>query len=137
MSLGALDFGLIVDGAVIIVENCIRRLTEDQHRLGRVLSREERFQSVFAASREVARPSIFGVFIILAVYLPILTLTGVEGKMFHPMAITVITALFGAMILSVTFVPAAVAIAFRGRISEKENPVMRIAKKALAQRIAQ
>jgi heavy metal efflux system protein len=132
MSLGALDFGLIVDGAVIIVENCIRRLTEDQHRFGRVLTREERFKSVFAASREVARPSIFGVFIILAVYLPILTLTGVEGKMFHPMAITVITALFGAMILSVTFVPAAIAITFRGRISEKENPVMRIAKQAYA-----
>ena len=132
MSLGALDFGIIVDGAVIIVENCIRRLAWEQHRLGRLQTREERFQTVFAASREVARPSIFGVFIILAVYLPILALTGVEGKMFHPMAITVIVALMGAMILSVTFVPAAVALSIRGRLAEKENVVMRAAKKIYA-----
>ncbi len=128
MSLGALDFGLIVDGAVIIVENCIRRLAEGQHRLGRLPTREERFALVFSATKEVARPSIFGVFIILAVYLPILTLTGVEGKMFHPMAYTVILALLGAMILSVTFIPAVIAIVFTGPISEKENRVMRAAK---------
>jgi cobalt-zinc-cadmium resistance protein CzcA len=128
MSLGALDFGLIVDGAVIIVENCIRRLAEGQHRLGRVLEREERFALVYSATKEVARPSIFGVLIIMAVYLPILTLTGVEGKMFQPMALTVILALLGAMILSVTFIPAAVALTFGGRLSEKENPVMRAAK---------
>jgi heavy metal efflux system protein len=128
MSLGALDFGLIVDGAVIIVENCIRRLAEGQHRLGRVLEREERFALVFSATKEVARPSIFGALIIMAVYLPILTLTGVEGKMFQPMALTVILALLGAMILSVTFIPAVVALAFGGRLSERENPVMRAAK---------
>jgi cobalt-zinc-cadmium resistance protein CzcA len=132
MSLGALDFGLIVDGAVIIVENCIRRLAEEQHRLGRIAGREERFATVFAATKEVARPSIFGVFIILAVYIPILTLTGVEGKMFHPMAYTVILALLAAMILSVTFIPAIVALTFTGRISEKENFAMRAAKSAYA-----
>ncbi|MEO6095419.1 MAG: CusA/CzcA family heavy metal efflux RND transporter [Fibrobacteria bacterium] len=132
MSLGALDFGLIVDGAVIIVENCIRRLAEEQHRLGRIADREERFATVFAATKEVARPSIFGVFIILAVYIPILTLTGVEGKMFHPMAYTVILALMAAMILSVTFIPAIVAITFSGRISEKENFAMRAAKSVYA-----
>ena len=132
MSLGALDFGLIVDGAVIIVENCIRRLAEGQHRLGRLPTREERFALVFSATKEVARPSIFGVFIILAVYLPILTLTGVEGKMFHPMAYTVIIALLGAMILSVTFIPAVIAIVFTGPISEKENRVMRAAKAVYA-----
>ncbi len=130
MSLGALDFGLIVDGAVIIVDNCIRRLVKEQHHLGRILTREERFKTVFEATREVARPSVFGVFIILAVYLPVLALTGVEGKMFHPMALTVVLALLGAMILSVTFIPAAVAISFRGRLSEKENPVMRAAHRA-------
>jgi cobalt-zinc-cadmium resistance protein CzcA len=128
MSLGALDFGLIVDGAVIIVENCIRRLAAEQHALGRVATREERFATVFSATKEVARPSIFGVFIILAVYIPILALTGVEGKMFHPMAYTVILALLAAMLLSVTFIPAIVAITFTGRISEKENAVMRWAK---------
>lgn len=128
MSLGALDFGLIVDGAVIIVENCIRRLGHEQHRLGRLLNREERLHIVFDATKEVRKPTLFGELIIMVVYLPILTLSGVEGKMFTPMAITVILALLGAMLLSVTFVPAAVAILLRGKISEKENFIIRGAK---------
>lgn len=125
MSLGALDFGIIVDGTVIIVENCIRRLGDAQHKIGRLLTRKERFEVVFEASREVRKPTLFGELIIMIVYLPVLTLTGVEGKMFQPMALTVIMALFGAMILSVTFVPAAVAILLNGKIAEKENPVIR------------
>jgi cobalt-zinc-cadmium resistance protein CzcA len=128
MSLGALDFGLIVDGAVIIVENCIRCLAEEQHRLGRLLTRDERFAVVLDATREVRRPSIVGVLIITTVYLPILTLTGVEGKMFFPMAFTVITALFGSLLLSLTFVPAAVAALLTGRVAERENLLMRGAK---------
>ncbi|MDZ4405466.1 CusA/CzcA family heavy metal efflux RND transporter [Prosthecobacter sp.] len=128
MSLGALDFGIIVDGAVIIVENCIRRLAEEQHRHGRLLTKAERFEIVFAATREVRKASIFGELIIMVVYLPILTLTGIEGKMFFPMAFTVLAALGAAMILSVTFVPAAVAIFLGGRISEKENILIRTAK---------
>jgi cobalt-zinc-cadmium resistance protein CzcA len=124
LSLGALDFGLIVDGAVIIVENCVRRLAEAQHRLGRILNREERFRVVFEASKEVRRATMFGELIIMIVYLPILTLTGVEGKMFRPMAFTVIAALLGALILSITFVPAMVALVMRGRISEKENRIV-------------
>ena len=125
LSLGALDFGLIVDGAVIIVENCVRRLAERQHQLARLLTRSERFEVVFSASKEVRKATLFGELIIMIVYLPILTLTGVEGKMFRPMAFTVIAALLGAMILSVTFVPAMVATLLRGRISEKENPIVR------------
>ncbi|HYR29071.1 MAG TPA: CusA/CzcA family heavy metal efflux RND transporter, partial [Thermoanaerobaculia bacterium] len=124
LSLGALDFGLIVDGAVIIVENCVRRLGERQHQLGRLLTQEERFETVFEASKEVRRATMFGELIIMIVYLPILTLTGVEGKMFHPMAFTVIAALLAALILSVTFIPALVAILLRGRISEKENRIV-------------
>ncbi|MBF8278103.1 MAG: CusA/CzcA family heavy metal efflux transporter [Candidatus Brocadiaceae bacterium] len=129
MSLGALDFGIIVDGAVIIVENCIRRLSGEQHRLGRLLTRAERFEVVFEASKEVRKATMFGELIIMIVYLPILSLTGIEGKMFYPMAFTVIVALFGAMILSVTFIPAAVALFFSGRLSEKENILMKWAKK--------
>jgi cobalt-zinc-cadmium resistance protein CzcA len=121
MSLGALDFGLIVDGAVIIVENCIRRFGETQHRLGRLLTRDERFELAASASAEVIKPSLFGIFIITAVYLPIFTLTGVEGKMFHPMAFTVVIALVSAMLLSLTFVPAAVAMFVTGKVEEKEN----------------
>jgi cobalt-zinc-cadmium resistance protein CzcA len=128
MSLGALDFGLIVDGAVIIVENCIRRLGDEQHRLGRHLTRPERFEVVRDAAREVARPSFFGGLIIMVVYLPILSLSGVEGKMFHPMAFTVLMALAGAMILAATFIPAAIAMFLTGRISEKENIFIRAAK---------
>ncbi len=130
MSLGALDFGIIVDGAVIIVENCVRRLAEEQKRLGRLLTRAERFKVVFEGSKEVRKATLFGELIIMIVYLPILTLSGVEGKMFIPMAFTVITALFAAMILSVTFVPAAVAHFLSGPISERENFLMLWAKRA-------
>jgi cobalt-zinc-cadmium resistance protein CzcA len=132
MSLGALDFGLIVDGAVIIVENCIRRLTNDQERLGRVLRQGERLRTVSAATREVITPSIFGVFIIMVVYLPILTLQGVEGKMFVPMALTVLFALTGAMILSLTFVPAAISLWLTNRLSETESIIIRSAKRIYA-----
>jgi cobalt-zinc-cadmium resistance protein CzcA len=129
MSLGALDFGLIVDGAVIIVENCLRRFGEAQHRLGRLLTRDERFELSAAATSEVIRPSLFGVMIIALVYVPIFALTGVEGKMFHPMAITVVMALTAALILSLTFVPAAVALFITGRVEEKENRVMSLARR--------
>ncbi len=128
MSLGALDFGIIVDGAVIIVENCIRRLAEAQHQKGGLLGTKERFGVVYEATRQVITPSIFGSIIIMVVYLPILTLSGVEGKMFIPMAFTVLAALAGAMIFSLTFVPAAVAIFMRGKVSERENFLMRGAK---------
>jgi cobalt-zinc-cadmium resistance protein CzcA len=130
MSLGALDFGMIVDGSVIIVENCVRRLGDEQHRVERLLTRTERFEVVRDATKEVVRPSFFGMFIIMAVYLPILSLTGIEGKMFHPMAYTVIMALAGAMIFSATFVPAAIALFFTGKISDKENVLMRSVKAA-------
>ncbi|MFV0552645.1 MAG: efflux RND transporter permease subunit, partial [Anaerorhabdus sp.] len=128
MSLGALDFGIIVDGAVIIVENCIRHLAEEQQRRGRLLTLSERMKVVFEATREVRKASIFGELIIMVVYLPILALTGIEGKMYFPMAFTVLTALGAAMLLSMTFVPAAVAIILRGKISEKENILMRGAR---------
>ena len=125
MSLGALDFGLIVDGAVIIVENCLRRLSQQ----GKTpMSLSERLEVVYAATHEVIRPALFGVFIITVVYIPIFALTGIEGKMFHPMAITVVIALVSAMILSVTFVPAGVALLFRKPIEEKENIVIRGAR---------
>ncbi|ODS57804.1 MAG: cation transporter [Acidobacteria bacterium SCN 69-37] len=130
LSLGALDFGIIIDGAVIIVENCMRRLAQRQHQLGRLLTRAERFETVFEASKEVRRATMFGELIIMIVYLPILTLTGIEGKMFYPMAFTVLAALFAAMILSVTFVPAAVALFVTGRVSEKESIVVRWAERA-------
>lgn len=128
MSLGAIDFGIIIDGAVIIVENCLRLLAVEQQRLGRILSREERFETILAGSKEVIGPSLFGTLIIAVVYLPILTLTGVEGKMFVPMALTVLMALLGASILSMTFIPAAVAILVTGRVSEHENWFMRGAR---------
>lgn len=121
MSLGALDFGLIIDGAVIIVENCMRRLSTAG--AGKELPLKVRLQLVFDATKEVIRPALFGVFIITAVYIPIFALSGVEGKMFHPMALTVVIALVSAMILSVTFVPAGVALLFRKPIKEKENRV--------------
>ena len=129
MSLGALDFGLIVDGAVIITENCLRRFGEAQSRLGRILSPDQRLELAASATAEVIRPSLFGVGIITAVYLPIFALAGVEGKMFHPMAITVVLALTSAMVLSLTFVPAAVAMFLTGRVAEHENRVMQAAQK--------
>jgi len=125
MSLGALDFGLIVDGAVIIVENCILRLSDRQHHVGRRLTVDERFQVVFSATREVFKPSLISVLVVILVNLPILALTGVEGKMFTPMAMTVIMALIAALILSLTFVPAMVALLLNGHIEEKENAVVR------------
>lgn len=121
MSLGALDFGIIVDGAVVIVENCIRRLAEAQKHRGRLLTRSERFTEVFLAAKQARRPLIFGQLIILVVYLPIFALSGVEAKLFHPMAMTVVLALLGAMILSVTFVPAAVALFVNGAVKETES----------------
>ncbi|MEN8274815.1 CusA/CzcA family heavy metal efflux RND transporter [Acinetobacter seifertii] len=132
MSLGALDFGIIVDGAVVIVENCIRRLAEAQHLKGRLLTRSERFTEVFLAAKQARRPLIFGQIIIMVVYLPIFALTGVEAKMFHPMAMTVVLALLGAIILSVTFVPAAVALFVTGEVKEKESRWMMTLKKGYA-----
>ncbi|KXI29408.1 efflux RND transporter permease subunit [Paraglaciecola hydrolytica] len=130
MSLGALDFGLIVDGAVIIVENCIRRLSESQKRTGGVLPLKERLELVFQATNEVIRPSLFGVLIITVVYIPLFSLTGVEGKMFQPMAATVIMALIAAMLFSITIVPAAVAMFMGGKVSEKESFIIVAAKSA-------
>ncbi|MEN4915636.1 CusA/CzcA family heavy metal efflux RND transporter [Acinetobacter pittii] len=132
MSLGALDFGIIVDGAVVIVENCIRRLAEAQHLKGRLLTRSERFTEVFLAAKQARRPLIFGQIIIMVVYLPIFALAGVEAKMFHPMAMTVVLALLGAIILSVTFVPAAVALFVTGEVKEKESRWMMSLKKGYA-----
>ena len=129
MSLGALDFGLIVDGAVIIVENSVRRLAEAQ-RNGNQQTLRERLDTVYAATAEVIRPSLFGVAIITVVYIPIFTLTGVEGKMFHPMAATVVMALLSAMVFSLTIVPAAVAVFLNGKISEKESVVITKSKSA-------
>ncbi|MBY5979539.1 efflux RND transporter permease subunit [Ferrimonas balearica] len=128
MSLGAIDFGLIVDGAVIVVENCLRRLGMAQHSHGRLLGLEERLKVVFEATKEVFRPAVFGVLIIMLVYLPIFALSGVEGKMFHPMAFTVVAALLGALIFAITFVPAAIALFVKGRINERENGLMRGAR---------
>jgi cobalt-zinc-cadmium resistance protein CzcA len=128
MSLGALDFGLIVDGAVIIIENCLRRFGAEQHRLGRLLTKPERLALAFEATKEVRGATLFGELIIAIVYVPIFALTGVEGKMFHPMAFTVVTALLGAMLLSVTFVPAAVAIFITGKVSHQDNLAIRGAK---------
>jgi len=122
MSLGALDFGLLVDGSIIIVENCLRRLSQSGNA---PLPLKERMELVFDATREVIRPALFGVFIITAVYLPIFALEGVEGKMFHPMAITVVIALLSAMLLSVTFVPATIALLFKKPVKEKHSPLIR------------
>jgi cobalt-zinc-cadmium resistance protein CzcA len=129
LSLGALDFGIIVDGAVVIVENCVRRLAHAQQHAGRPLTREERFAEVFAAAHEARRPLLFGQLIIMIVYLPIFVLSGIEGKMFHPMAFTVVTALLGAMLLSITFVPAAVALFMNKSMREEEGRLMLAAKR--------
>ncbi len=124
MSLGALDFGLIVDGAVIIVENALRRLAEQQHREGRLLTTQERLAAVATAAREMIRPSVYGQAIIILVYVPLLTLSGVEGKTFVPMALTVIIALLFAFVLSLTFVPAAVAIWLSTKVEEKDGRII-------------
>lgn len=128
MSLGALDFGLIVDGAVIIVENALRRLAEAQQKNSGALSLPQRLALTFEATNEVIRPSLFGVSIITLVYLPIFSLTGVEGKMFHPMALTVVMALASAMLLSITFIPAAIALVMRGEIKTQETRLMHVLK---------
>ncbi len=130
MSLGALDFGLIVDGSIIITENCLKKLAEKQHQLKRTLNLKERMHEVMQASREMIQPTVFGQIIIIMVYIPMLTFTGVEGKMFEPMAITVILALVSALILSLTFVPAMIAIFVKGKVSEKESRMIVGARKA-------
>jgi cobalt-zinc-cadmium resistance protein CzcA len=124
MSLGAIDFGIIVDGAVIVVENALRRLGLAQQQQGRLLTLNERLSVVTASTREVLQPAVFGVLIIMLVFLPIFALSGVEGKMFHPMAFTLIAALLGALIFSITFVPAAIAIFVKGEIKEKQTGFM-------------
>ncbi|MGE3537808.1 MAG: efflux RND transporter permease subunit [Candidatus Tectimicrobiota bacterium] len=129
MSLGAVDFGLIIDGAVVIVENIVRRLGQRQHELGRLLSIEERAQTVLSASKQVGSPMFFGVVIITVVYLPILALTGIEGKMFHPMALTVILALVGALLLALTLMPVLCSFVLRGTVHEGDNSVMRLTKR--------
>ncbi len=128
MSLGAVDFGLLIDGAVVIVENVVRQLGIRQHELGRRLTSEERSQIVLAASKQVAHPMFFGVVIITIVYIPILALTGIEGKMFHPMAVTVMLALTGALVLALTLMPVLCSFLLRGRIGEGDNFVIRAAK---------
>jgi cobalt-zinc-cadmium resistance protein CzcA len=130
MSLGAIDFGLIVDGSVIVVENCLRQLGLAQHQQGRLLSLKERSAVVLNATKEVMTPAMFGVFIIMLVYLPIFALSGVEGKMFQPMAFTVIAALLGALVLAITFIPASIALFVSGKISEKENALMLALRRA-------
>jgi cobalt-zinc-cadmium resistance protein CzcA len=132
MSLGAIDFGIIIDGSVIIVENCLRRLGDKQRELGRVLTTEERLETTRAASHEVRRATAFGETIIIMVYVPILALAGIEGKLFHPMALTVIFALTAAFVLSLTFVPAMVALLVRGKVAEQENKLMLAARAAYA-----
>ena len=129
MSLGALDFGLIVDGAVIITENALRRIGQRQHQTGGLLPQVERLKEVRAAAVEMIQPTVFGQAIIIIVYLPLLTFSGVEGKMFEPMALTVVIALVAAFILSLTFVPAMIAMAITGRVREAESPVMRHARR--------
>ncbi len=135
MSLGALDFGIIIDGAVVIVENAIRRLAEAQHRQGRALTRQERFHEVFTATRETRQALLYGQLIIMVVYLPVFALTGVEGKMFTPMAFTVVTALIAALILSVTFIPAAIAMFVTQPVQEKENRVVQWLREAYVPRL--
>jgi len=129
MSLGAIDFGLIIDGAVVIVENVVRQLGVKQHQLGRALTREERLRTVLAASQQVGNPMFFGVLIITIVYLPILTLAGIEGKMFHPMALTVMLALGGALVIALTLMPALCSLVLRGKIHEGDNRVIQFCKR--------
>lgn len=132
MSLGAIDFGLLVDGAVIIVENCLRLLADKSHALGRPLTFAEHLEVTYHGAKQMLRPAVFGRAIIITVYIPILFLTGIEGKMFWPMAMTVIFALVAAFALSLTFIPAMVAMAIRGKVTERENPIIRLAKRAYA-----
>jgi heavy metal efflux system protein len=128
MSLGALDFGLIVDGAIIIAENCLRHMAERQRELGRSLSLSERLDTVTISATEMIKPTVYGQAIIILVYVPLLTFTGVEGKTFEPMAMTVIIALIAAFVLSLTFVPAMIAIFVNSRVQETGNPIVRSLK---------
>src|SRR5262245_16462100 len=128
MSLGAIDFGLIIDGAVVMVENIIRHLAHQQKKLGRELTATERLREVVFSAKEVANPMFFGVLIITVVYIPILALTGIEGKMFRPMALTVIFALAGSLILAVTLMPVLCSYFLRGRIREEDNWLVRLFK---------
>ena len=137
MSLGAIDFGIIVDGAVVMTENIVRRFSGRQQELGRLLTRDERLREAFESAREVARPTLFGVAIIMIVYLPVLTLGGIEGRMFKPMALTVLLALSGALILTFTFVPAGAALLLRGRMAAGENAVIRGVRRLYAPALAQ
>ena len=130
MSLGALDFGLIVDGAVIIAENSLRHLAERQREVGRLLSAKERLETVTASATEMIRPTVYGQLIIILVYVPLLTFTGVEGKTFEPMALTVMIALVAAFVLSLTFVPAMIEIAITKPVREQENAIVRHLKAA-------
>ncbi|HEY8336241.1 MAG TPA: CusA/CzcA family heavy metal efflux RND transporter [Tardiphaga sp.] len=136
MSLGALDFGLIVDGAVIIAENSLRHLAEKQRAVGRRLTVPERLHTVQVSAEEMIGPSVYGQAIIMLVYVPLLSFTGVEGKMFQPMALTVILALAAAFVLSLTFVPAMIAILVTGRISEHDNAAVRTLKRIYAPALA-
>jgi cobalt-zinc-cadmium resistance protein CzcA len=129
MSLGAVDFGLIVDGAVVMAENVVRLLAHRQHQLGRLLTREERMHTILAACKQVGTPTVFGVAIITIVYLPLLTLTGVEGKMFVPMALTVIFALVGALVLALTVIPVLCTFFMTAKVSEEDNALIRLAKR--------
>jgi len=129
MSLGAIDFGLIIDGAVVMVENILRHLGEKQHKLGRALTTEERARDVLTAAKEVARPMFFGVVIITVVYVPILALQGIEGKMFKPMALVVMLALGGALALAVTLMPVLCSFLLGGKIQEKDNWLVTLAKR--------
>ncbi|THD35073.1 MAG: CusA/CzcA family heavy metal efflux RND transporter [Sphingomonas sp.] len=128
MSLGALDFGLIVDGAVIIIENCLARLAHRQEHEGRLLSIRERLEETMRAAQEMIKPTVFGQAIILLAFAPLLTFTGVEGKTFSPMAITIMLALVAAFVLAITLVPALVAILIRGRVAEKDVWLIRKSK---------
>lgn len=132
MSLGAVDFGLIIDGAVVVVDNIVRQLGDRQQRLGRMLTRAERSDTVLSASRQVGTPMFFGVLIIAIVYVPVLALTGTEGKMFHPMAITVMLALGGALVLTLTLIPVLCSLLLGGKISEEDNRLVRRVKAAYA-----
>lgn len=129
LSLGAVDFGIIVDGAVVFVENIVRRASEEQERVGRKLTKEERKSVISLAGKQVAKPTLFGILIIMIVYLPILTLTGIEGKMFRPMSLVVLMALAGALVLTFTFIPAACSVFLSGRFSEKESLIIRWLKR--------
>ena len=132
MSLGAIDFGLLIDGAIVIVENVVRHLGEKQRALGRALTAEERTKTVLAASRQVGTPMFFGVLIITVVYIPVLALTGIEGKMFHPMALTVMLAMGGALALALTLMPVLSSFVLRGRLHEGDNRLIHFMKRLYA-----